>query len=68
MASLNSEDFATQVSHAYIEVLRRKGLVVPASESEKIFESLREDALIMYRMKTYGFYNLGEYQNKKKAS
>ncbi len=69
LAALNSEEFCTQVSYAYLELLKRKGLNIPASEHETTLESIREDVWMFYRMKTYGFYNLSDFQqNKKKAS
>lgn len=56
------DEFLAGIVMAYMGHLRSNGTVVPVSHAPIIEADIREEALEMYRKKTYGHYNLAAYR------
>jgi hypothetical protein len=63
-----TEDFLTRVVREYVARLSHKGKgTIPREFAQSIETDLREEVLEMFRMKTYGHYNLADFRKAHAA-
>lgn len=62
LSDLTPELFAKQVAEQYIQELQKKGMIIPQTSFHSLVVTVTEEALNIYRKKSYGFYDLRAYQ------
>lgn len=62
LSDLTPDLFAKQVAEQYVQELQKKGMIIPQSNYYSLVTTVTEEALNIYRKKSYGFYNLKAYQ------
>lgn len=62
LADLTPELFAQEVRDLYLDKIKVSGVLLPQFQFQQLVHTIEEEALTMFRMKTYGFYDLSAYQ------
>lgn len=62
LSDLTPELFAKQVAEQYVQSLQKKGMIIPQINYHSLLSSVTEEALNIYRKKSYGFYDIKAYQ------
>ncbi|MCB0348697.1 MAG: hypothetical protein KDD37_07670 [Bdellovibrionales bacterium] len=68
LRDLNAEDFCEAVYLRYKEYLKTSGLFTPQKLYRDVRMEITDEILKVYRMKTYGCFNLKSYTDKKNNS
>lgn len=62
LSDLTPELFARQVAEQYVHELQKRGMIIPQLNHHSLVTTVSEEALSIYRKKSYGFYDLKAYQ------